>query len=67
MYALTLIIGTTVINIGGTFGTLGECQREALSLREQDVKAICIKQANPEEGLKQMMQMMQSMQKMMEK
>lgn len=65
MYTLALILGTTVTHLG-SFATLKDCNTEALNLRAQEVKVVCVKQPSPEEVLKQMAPLFQAMQKMLD-
>jgi len=65
MYTLALILSAGVTHLG-TFDTIKECNTEALNLRTQGVKVVCVKQPNPEEMLKQMAPLFQAMQKMLD-
>lgn len=65
MYTLALILASGVTHLG-TFDTLNECNTQALLLKAQEVKAVCVKQPSPEQLMKQMAPLFQAMQKMLD-
>jgi hypothetical protein len=64
MYTLALILASGVTHLG-SFDSIKECNTQVLLLREQEVKAICVKQPSPEEAMRQMAPLFQAMQKML--
>jgi hypothetical protein len=65
MYNLVIILGTA-LNTVGSYSDLKSCNTQALELKSQEVKAICVQQQDPDLAMKKALNMMQSFQKMME-
>ena len=65
MYNIVIILGTA-LNTVGSYSDLKSCNTQALELKAQEIKAICVQQQDPDLAMKKALTMMQSFQKMMQ-